>query len=346
MSKRWLSKINVVLVCSMASVVLAATAVWLSLPVAQDAPLLGLPDDHLVSYQAAAAAYPESFAVDDDASGAENAKKNVRLWRVELHHASKEKQAGQFFSCGPQRTGDCVSWGLARCIENLQAQQVYRGQGSHLVDVFRPALYGIAKVNFSRAGPVGQGAYPDVAIKAWQAMGYLTSEDNPPPYSGRLADQWGARGVPAQYLAKMAERAGGTAYPIRTVKELRNAIVNGFPCTLAGRFTPGSKYTADGRNCLRWNGRNLGGHQMCVLGYDGSPASGQCYFWIQNSHGPANGSNAAVTPMSDEPPGGSWCEWDDLERDFWPSAQCWALSYVAGFRANGIDWSQFDQFNE
>lgn len=218
------------------------------------------------------------------------------------------------------------------------------GKSDRIIDVFRPGLYGIAKVNFSRAGPPGQGAYPDVAIKAWIALGHLTSEDNPPAYSGRLADEWGRRGVPEKYLAVMKERAGGTAYPIRTVKELRNAIVNGFPCTIAGPFRPGTKYTADGRNCLKWNGRNYGGHQMCVLGYDGSPASGDCYFWIQNSHGP--NATAAVKPTTDEPPGGFWMEWDELEKNFWPDAQCWAVSYIAGFKANGIDWSQFDQFEE
>lgn len=306
---------------------------------------LGLPDDHLVSYEAAAAAFPQSFEVEDDAAGEINAKKNVRLWMVCRQFQSKNKHVGEDFTCGPQQTGDCVSWGLARCIENLQAQQVFMGKSDRIIDVFRPGLYGIAKVNFSRAGPPGQGAYPDVAIKAWQAMGHLTSEENPPPYSKRLADQWGAQGVPDRYLPVMKERAGGTAYPIRTVKELRNAIVNGFPCTIAGPFKPGSKYTADGRNCMKWNGRNWGGHQMCVLGYDGSPASGQCYFWIQNSHGP--NAEGSVKPTTDEPPGGFWMEWDELENHYWPlGVQCWAVSYIAGFKSNGIDWSQFDQFED
>jgi len=327
----------------------ALTAVAFYLLMAPSGPMLGVPDDHLEVAEAAYATLPEPFMVAGEAAGQDNSAKNVRLWEVVRQVALIGKPLGQDLGCGPQQTGDCVSWGIC-CARNTRlCIQVFKGEanGNSAVS-FPPYDYGIARRHADQMGlrmlPCDRygGAYPSVAAIGTKTWGFLTVSDNPPQYSGSLARTWGCNGVPENFRTIGRQRAGGDVYPIRSVEELRDAICNSFPCTIATRFSPGDRYTIDGRGCLRWNGPMLGGHQMCVTGYDGSLGVGHEYFFIQNSHGP--NASASAPPQQGEPRGGFWIPLS-LARQWLVKGECWAMSDVAGFPAEDkIDWSLFDQF--
>lgn len=92
-----------------AAFVVAVVALAVFWPASPPPEPLGLPADHLQSYAVSAAAFPESFQVEDDAAGEINARKNVRLWTICRQYKSKFKNPGEDFTCGPQQTGDCVS---------------------------------------------------------------------------------------------------------------------------------------------------------------------------------------------------------------------------------------------
>lgn len=304
--------------------------------------LLGVPEDHVQVAQVAYAEFPQAFMADE--SMPDHSMDNVRLWEIVRKVAVHGKPMGDDFGCGPQQTGDCVSWGLAHCISVRLCVQRFKGHGNDGSVAFPPYIYGVARVNSGKAHFSCQsgGAYPSVAAQSLADWGYLCLDDDPPPYTGSLADNWGCHGVPAHFIALGKKRAGGAVYPIRSTDELRDAICNGYPCTIAVTFSPGQRYVHDGRGCLKWDGPVRGGHQMCVTAYDGSLGAGHEYFYIQNSHGPR--AQASCDPMQNEPLGGFWIPLS-LCSQWLSNGESWAISDVAGFDLeNEIDWSVFDRF--
>lgn len=299
----------------------------------EDMPL-GVPDDFLDQYAIAAAEFPEPFR--SAAPGIEqqdNRFKNVRLY-----------EACESLNAGPQMTGDCVSWGGATCIKvraSVQAKvNQIRGPPSH---VFPPHLYGLTRVQVGGNRPrCGQaGAYPSDFVNAFRRFGwvyYSEAEAAGINYSGRIADQWGCHGPPRNLVELGQTRAGGDAYPIRSVNEWRDAICNLYPVTVAFPWKPGRLYRGeDGRWCMAFDGDNRGGHQVCSLAYDGS--SGKPYWLLFNSHG-ADWPRGA-TREDNTPPGSIW-----VDQTWAPwivrNGELWALNNVPGFSAEEFDLSIFD----
>jgi hypothetical protein len=311
--------------------------------------MLGVDPRHYEYAEQAFAAYPQAFMADA-AAGQENARKNARIWLLTRNVSVPGKPAGQDFGCGPQQTGDCVSWGWARPISECLASQIALGKASGGGVVFQPHQYGVTRRDgdqhgYGKIGCNSAGAIPSLAALNFDKFGlvfYHEVEADGIKYSGRLADEWGCKGVPEKWLRLGKTRSGGEAYPIRSLEELRDALCNSYPCSYAGPFTPGRKYVADGRNCMTWDGRLLGYHQMCILAYDGSLGPGKEYFFVQNSHGPE--STAATRPLGDEPEGGFWVSWATMKSMLDRKGEIWACSAVAGFEANDIDWSAWDVF--
>lgn len=306
--------------------------------------LLGVDPQHYAYAEQAHESYPQAFRAGENQ---ENARKNVRLWLASRSLDLPDKPSGQDFWCGPQEIGDCVGCGFARAVSERLANQKALGKSSFAGQAHPSYHYGIARRTgnqhgFGKLPCNSDGAIPTLAAKNFDEWGFILLSDAAPPYKGSLSSQWGCKGVPAQWTAIGRDRSGGEVYPIRTVEELRDALCNGYPCTFAGPFTPGQRYEADGKPCLRWNGRMQGYHQMCITGYDGSLGEGREYFWIQNSHGP--NAQAAVKPVNGEPPGGFWVPWKTMKSMIEDRGELWAISDVAGFPADDIDWSIFDQF--
>lgn len=303
---------------------------------AQAPPLLGVPDDFRDKAKVAFRAYPQSFQTAMEGGNAQNnAAKNIRLYEV-----------CPDLWCGPQQTGDCVSWGgvtpiyVRACVVAARNKLVLPTRADY---PFPPFAYGVTRVTERGGRPRcgSAGAYPSDFVAGFIAHGYVTVGEAAQAgyeYSGSLADRWGCQGPPAALLEKAQVRSGGDAYPIRSRDEWRDAIVNGYPTTVAIPWSPGKTYQRGTKCCLAFNGRNLGGHQLCCIAYDGS--DGGIAFLLYNSHGPGFPNHPAAS-RDGTPPGSVWVEgrWADWVIE---QGELWAISNVPGFVADELDLRVFD----
>lgn len=289
----------------------------------------GVPEDHVAVFDRMAAEFPSSF---QDASGiteeqsAANETRRVTLWGPGLN-----------LDPGPQQIGDCVSWGMAHA---LQCRLWVASRGKPAKDVSTLYTYGITRVTVGRKRPpCGQdGAYPSHAADGVSRYGWLLiNEGSLPHYSGSQATRFGCNGPAPAQIAEGRKRAGGSVQPIGDIKALRNAICAGYPCTYAISWNPGKTYTVAGRKCLQFSGRSQGGHQVCLIGYDGS-VPGKTFFYLMNSHGVTFAGGA----QGDDPPGGVWVEGSVIQKQIDAGAEIWAVSDLPGFSAEPLDLSIFD----
>lgn len=294
----------------------------------------GVPDDHLEVAAEAYAAHPEPFSVSG--SDPANYAKRVCLWEVP---GVRER-----LNPGPQQTGDCASWAPCAPLVIRQCLSVATGKRGEIATPFPPYIYGVGRVRAGQAMPPcgRQGGYPSRVIEGLQADGWVTQDEFGQPYSGRLADQLGCKGVPADKLRIGVKRAGLSAYPVRSVDEFAEALVNGFPCTVAFAWRWNQRVEQrDGRSIVKLQtGTPAGGHALCCIGYDGS--SGRRYWYLFNSHGP-DWPRGAKRDQG-EPPGCCAVDEDDVA---WMvrTGQIWAISDVPGFVADELDLSIFDKLN-
>ena len=261
-------------------------------------------------------------------AGEDHATKNVRLWDAAI------KSYGQHFENIPQQIGDCVSWGAANAIRYRHAVQVAQGHQPMRGPPFPPYLYGIARVTYgNRSIPCrSDGAIGAYAAEGFAKFGFITADEAGTPYGGKLAKQWGCDGPPSNLLTIGQKRAGGDVAPVKSGLEMRDAICNGYPVTVASMFGTRTIRERDGRQVATRNDRWA--HQMCAIGYDGSLAAGREYVYLINSWG----ADAHPQPMQNEPPGGFWITLQDAD---WiaRTGDCWAFSDVPGFAADELDFS-------
>lgn len=311
-------------------------------PVADDA-FLGVPDDFMDKAAEAFQSYPESFSTAvRGIADQDNSLKDVRLWKAVPGEINP----------GPQQIGDCVSWGRENALYvAICTKALHNGVPPPRSPPFQPFAYGITRVQMGNNSPPcgSDGAYPSYAIEGFKQFGYVTyaeAEKYGFTYKGSLAKQWGCNGPPRDLITIGKSRAGGDAYPIRSVDEWRDAICNGYPVTVAIPWKPGRVYKSrDGRWCMAFDGGKRGGHQICSLGYDGS--KGRPYWYLMNSHG-ANWPSANGSPIQhqqDEPRGGVWIE-EQWARWIVDNGELWAISSVPGFEADELDLSIFDQLRK
>lgn len=290
----------------------------------------GIPADHLDVAAVVQAQYPASF---QDASGLTeeqseaNIRRNVRMW-----------SPGFQYWVGPQLIGDCTSHGGAHVVQSLRWKQ----SGGKVMDrVSTLHLYSLARRDggFRLRLPCNSdGGYPSYLAHNFEQYGYLfEGEAGLPAYSASAAKSAGCEKPSAAQLKLGKSRAGGKAQPINDVKAWRNAICAGYPCTVAIPWKPGKTYVSDGKRCIRFDGSNQGGHQICSVGYDGS--SGKAFWYLLNSHGANWPQNAP--PLGDEPRGGVWVDekWAQWIVD---NGEIWAFSELPEFSAEPLDLTIFD----
>jgi hypothetical protein len=165
-----------------------------------------------------------------------------------------------------------------------------------------------------------------------QTYGVLDAQyEGVPEYSGRVAKTWGRRGPPEEFIEHAKQFCVKTVAPVRSAAEVRDAVCNGYPVTIAsnwgGRMQP---RVVDGRlvneRSGTWN------HQMCIIGYDGETGS-EPYYYVLNSWGAA----AHGTPPDDAPPGGFWIRTKDVEYIV-KQGDSFAFSDFDGFPAQELDF--------
>ena len=297
-------------------------------PVAFDQ--LGLAPNHSEAAAVVASQTPR-FMLVGDAAAEDNSKKNVRLWEPMV------ALRGSHFPNVPQEIGDCVSWGAANAVNYLQAVQLIRGPPDlfEFAPAFPPYIYGTSRVTVGvKHGSHfrGDGSVGAYAAEALRDCGCLkaTAKDCP-PYSGKLAKEWGASGPP-DWAANEAKRyTVETIAQVKSAEEIRDAVCHGFPVTVASDWGTKSIRPQDGRNVAKHDG--MWPHQMCCIAYDGSGSAP--YWYLLNSWGP----NAHPQPLQGEPPGGFWVDRKSMNY-IASQGDCWALSGFDGFPAEELDWDQ------
>jgi hypothetical protein len=283
-----------------------------------------------------AALMPKFAITDPDGNVVSGAGKNAELWKF-ARMATKDQM---HIPTWKQESGDCVSMGWSNAIAYRMAFQIAQEQRNEILKIpFPPYMYAISRVQIGKrqlgrgAGSVGawaaQGsqAYGVLPVDKATDLGFL--------YSGSLADAWGWQGPPAEAIAFASKFRIRTVSQVRSWEDVRDALTHGYPVTVAsnvgfnGQFVEG-----DGK---RW-GTAYGkwGHQMCFIGAEDRPHRNKGAYVINSW-----GADAHPKPLNDEPPGGFWVKWQDVQRMVQQN-DSWAYSDFDGFPAEAVaDWNKF-----
>lgn len=267
------------------------------------------------------------FRIVGDAGDNETA--NVRLWDAAI------AVTGGHLPNYPQQVGDCVAFGVKNAVEYLQCVQMTRGPPATFRPIFPSYVYGTSRVQIGGGRLRGDGSLGVWAAKAVQQHGVLASDfDRCPKYSGSISRDWGRNGPPQWALEEGRNWPVQTVAQVTTPEEVRDALCNGYPVTIASNFGSRNFDRRDGRLVARGNGSWA--HQMCLIAYDGSAPSGERYFYCLNSWG----ANAHPQPLNGEPPGGFWITWEQCRRIV-RQGDSFAFSGFEGFPAQDLDFSIF-----
>jgi hypothetical protein len=252
--------------------------------------------------------------------------------RSVLWDAAK-KVLGRHIPTKKQEIGDCVSFGAASACEYLLAVQIAAGSQQEWHEVFPPWIYGGSRVV---VGKGRLGCRSDGSVGAWAAAWLLESgggalpADSPgvPRYSGSIAKDWGCKGPPKQFAEFAKPNFLRAAANVTTWQECRDALINGYPVTIASNVGfEGRGVEREGKMFRSPNGN--WGHQMFLAGYDLRP---EPCFYILNSWGPA----WCEAPTDDAPPGGFWVTAKTIQRIV-SQGDSYAFSDAQGFPARQWD---------
>ena len=255
-------------------------------------------------------------------------KPGVPIWRL-----MRRVNEGRNLPTFNQQTGDCCSMGAKHVLEYLQAAMItVHGQPLKFKRIFAPYIYGMSRCapecgNRSLGRSAGStGAWTAAACKKYGAC----FDDDPdiPKYSGALADQWGYRGVPENFIKEASDNLIKGITKINTIDELRTALVNYYPATIASTwgFTVGDR---EGVKTYTRNPRDPWAHQMCFIAWrdDPFPAAFRLNSWGDNSTG---------KPYDDEPGGGAWQSAESIQKEIESGvAEVYSYSSFDGFVAPG-----------
>lgn len=265
---------------------------------------------------------------DLDGIKRDNTRANVRLWKF-----AKIVNGGKHLPNTAQQIGDCVSWGAKNACDYLACKQIARDWRAHeFRPAFAPYIYGTSRVQIGKGRIHGDGSVGAWAAEAVRTFGVLAADfEGVPEYSGRIASAWGKRGPPEEFIEHARQFAVKTVAPVRSAAEVRDAICNGYPVTIAsdwgGKMKP---EVVDGRLLNKRSG--TWNHQMCIIGYDGETGR-EPYYYVLNSWGAA----AHGTPPDDAPPGGFWIREKDVEYIV-RQGDSFAFSDFDGFPADELDF--------
>jgi hypothetical protein len=230
-----------------------------------------------------------------------------------------------------QEVGDCVSMGAANAVMYLQVVAMRTGNATSFRDVFPPYLYGTSRVQIGkgRIGCKSDGSVGSWAAVAVQQYGVIASDvEGVPTYSGAIARAWGCRGPPANLLDVGKKSLVKSAAKVTTWQEARDALVNGYPITVASNVGFKMSGTMRGKK-LFLPPSGSWAHQMVVIGYDNAPEA--CFLFL-NSWGP----DAHQPVNQDGPPGSFWVSAKTLQRML-AADDSYVFSSFEGFPEQDVD---------
>lgn len=265
------------------------------------------------------------------AAPAESQDKRAVLWDASL------KVLGHHIPPFFQGTGDCCGMGATGACQYLLCVQIAVGELQEYRPLFPSYNYGCARVFIGKGripcGSAGAtGSWSALAAKGYGA--YPSDDPDCPSYSGRISDKWGCKpGPPTSAIEKGKQNLVGEVAQVNSWEEVRDALVNGYPVTVASnRGFQMKGRVKDGKLWLTPSGSWA--HQMCIIGYD--PVPEPC-FCILNSWGPdAHGNNP------DGPPGSFWTTAKVVD-SMVKQGDSFAYAGLGGFKARDVDLSIFGQ---
>ncbi len=252
--------------------------------------------------------------------------KRVVLWDY------AQKVLGSHIPTFYQEVGDCVSQGASNAVEYLQTVEIARLKDPERYrPVFQPYIYGVSRVFIGKGRIRGDGSVGVWAAQGVREYGVLASDEpGVPEYSGEVARSWGRSGPPDKFVAIGKKHLIQTIAKVTTYEQVRDAIVNGYPVTVASNRGFRMNGIAD-KGKLWGSPYGQWAHQMCIIGVDDDKARPGCY--IINSWGP----NAHGKPVDDAPPGGFWVD-ADVITSMVKQGDSFAYSQFDGFPEQDMDF--------
>lgn len=269
------------------------------------------------------------FLIVGSAGGEDNRGKRVVLWDY-----AKKVNGGKHLPTFRQEVGDCVSQGAANAVNYLACMEIIRlGEREEYRPAFQPYIYGISRVQIGGGRIGGDGSIGAWAAEGVRKFGVLFTTDNQvPAYSGAVARKWGNRPGPPQSMIEQAkDNLVRSTAQVRSYEEVRDAICNGYPVTVASNRGFQMRPKVDGGK--HWGvASGSWAHQMCFIGVDDGGGRPGCYClnsWGADAHGP---------PADDAPPGGFWVD-ADVVTSMVRQDDSFAFSQFDGFPAQKLDFT-------
>lgn len=249
-----------------------------------------------------------------------------------LLYEAMRKVWGRDMDPGPQRIGDCVSWGFAGSIDLLACIEVLRDgieEHSWEMRTCTEAIYALSRVEYGNL----DGSYSDGSVGAWAAkastQGGFLPRTRLGEYDPQRAKSWGAKGLPDEYEAEAKKHVVQTAALVQSWDELKAAIANGYPVPVCSNR--GFTTTRDAKGRCYPSGSWA--HCMKFLGIRDD--SQQPEALLANSWGAGSPSG----PKGDiDIPSNSW--WVDAETAdrMLKQRDSFALSQFNGYPAQTLPW--------
>lgn len=249
---------------------------------------------------------------------------------VLLYEAARQVW-GRDLDPGPQKIGDCVSWGFAGAVDLLACQEVLKGEAeehSWELRTCTEAVYALSRCEYGNL----DGSMQDGSVGAWAAeavtKGGTLSRKRLGEYDPRRAKQWGARGLPDELEPEAKEHLVKTATLVTSFEQARDAIANGYPISVCSNQGFSQSRDKDGfcrpkgswAHCMKW-----------IAGRDDARPG------ILNMNSWGNDSPRGPKGEHDIPDGSWWIDAEVVERML-RSRDTFALSQFDGYPAQTIPW--------
>ncbi len=243
-----------------------------------------------------------------------------------------------------KQVGSCVAFGAVCAVEYLQvaqmvAQMLIGLPPPEFKSLSQEVMYGLARVQIGG----GQLRGSDGAVGAWAAKaaneyGVVARAKygsvDLTEYSESRCRQYGDNGPPKELLPEAKLHLVKSISPIKTTADLRRALANCYPVSVASNVGYGMRgpYVRDNDGILNPSGS--WSHQMCFIGYYKHPTRGYLYC-IMNSWG----REWVKGPRGQgEPPDGSFWVTEANAQRMLNADDSWAFSNLADWAKQPLDW--------
>jgi hypothetical protein len=199
-----------------------------------------------------------------------------------------EQATGTKLDQGPQKIGDCVSWGWSGFVDLTEGVEI---AGHTFQQTCTEYIYGASRVLVGKQ----QGSYEDGSVGAWAAEAVkkygVLSRTTSGPYDPQRAKKWGANGP--EYVEEAQKHCIVEVTPVLNVKEAIAAIAGAHkpvPVCSSRGFTMTRDKDGFCRPSGSWN------HCMLFMGYKGGSRPG---LLCRQSWGPNTPSGPVVGTQPD-----------------------------------------------